>query len=99
MSRVGQRVHRSALFCSHLFPSILAVPSFQNLACGFGLYIAEDMGMAENKFLTKTVAYVFHIEITGFGAYLCIKSHMQQHIAQLFADVILVIAYQASQSS
>ena len=50
------------------------------------------MGMAENKFLTKTVAYVFHIEITGFGAYLCIKSHMQQHIAQLFADVILVIA-------
>lgn len=52
------------------------------------------MGMAENKFLTKTVAYVFHIEIIGFGAYLCVKSHMQQHIAQLFADVILVIAHQ-----
>ena len=41
------------------------------------------------------VAYVFYIEITGFGAYFCVESYMQQHIAQLFADVILIIAHQS----
>ena len=50
--------------------------------------------MTKNQFVTKAVAHILHVEITGLAANLRIKGYMKQHIAQFLADVLLVILHQ-----
>ena len=50
--------------------------------------------MTENELIAELVAHICEIELRAFFSYLGIKEHMQQHIAQFFADLFVVTAHQ-----
>ena len=47
-----------------------------------------DMGVAEDEFICRTVAYVCNVELSLFITYFCIKADVQQDITQFFADLL-----------
>ena len=76
------------LFQFQLFPVL------RHLSGGLCLYISEHVGMAEYQFFAEAVAYVLHVEVTGLATYLGVEGYVQQHVAQLLADVAFVVAHQ-----
>ena len=55
---------------------------------GFGFHVAVDVRVAVDEFFDQCVAYVFDVEIARFAAHLGVEYDVQQHIAQLFFDVL-----------
>ena len=51
------------------------------------------MRMAVDEFVTKLVANILDIVIAGLAAYLGVEHYMQQNIAQLLADIGLVVLH------
>ena len=70
------------------------LPVFHHLCGCFGLGFAEDVWVAEDELLAEAVADVLDVEVARFAANFGIESHVEQHVAQLLADVALVAPQQ-----
>ena len=50
--------------------------------------------MAEFEFLHQTVAHISYVKLFLLTGYSGIKGHMEEHIAQLLADVLRIVLHQ-----
>ena len=51
--------------------------------------------MTENQLVDELVAHVGNVKLLFLLSYLGIEAHMQQHVAQLLADVRLVVLHKS----
>ena len=78
---VGRLVGGALLRHLHPFPQIQHVPGVG------GLRLAEHVRMAADHLLVHVGAHVVDVELAGIGSYLALQHHLQQHVAQLLAQV------------
>ena len=50
------------------------------------------MRVAEDEFVAEPVADIGDVEFSGLGAHLGVEDDVQQHVPQLFADLVHVMA-------
>ena len=78
-----------------LFGLLDLLPTLEYLTRRIGDSIPIDMRMTVYQLVAQLVANVGNIEVTLLASYLGIKDHMQEHVTQLLADVLVVVLEQS----
>ena len=73
-----------------LFLSLDAVPAATDIVSSIDLGISENMRMPTHHFFAESLNDVINRKIALFLAHLRMKNHLEKHIAQFFAHVLLV---------